>query len=228
VIAVDDLQWLDPASAAALEFATRRIQAEPIGLLMTLRTGETSPLPEPAEHVVVEGLSIGALQHVLRERLGVALPRPTLRRVWEATQGNPFYALELVRARLHRSGTVTTTELPPSLSEVLQRRLDAFESGTRDLLLAVALAADPTADLLRAVAGDDAWERLQPALSSRVVDVDGDRVRFTHPLFAAAVNANADPVRRRELHGRLAVATANRECAPPCAGERGCRCGRGV
>jgi hypothetical protein len=211
VIAVDDVQWLDPASAAALEFATRRIRAEPIGLLVAVRAGEAARLPEYAERLVLEGLSIGALQHVLSERLGVALPRPGLRRVWEATQGNPFYALELVRAGVELGSAGTMSVLPPSLSEVLQRRLEGYDSGARDVLLAVALAADPTAELLRAVAGEDAWERLQPALRSRVVEVDGERVRFTHPLLAAAVNARADPERRRELHRRLAAATKGRE-----------------
>jgi DNA-binding CsgD family transcriptional regulator len=211
LVAVDDVQWLDPASATALDFALRRVTREPIGALMTLRAGEVAALPEHAERVVVDGLSIGALQHVLRERLGVALPRPTLRRVWEATHGNPFYALELVRAQLERGDSTSELELPPSLAHVLQRRLAGFNAETRDVLVAVALAADPTTEMLRAVAGGDAWQHLHPALASRVVELDGDRVRFTHPLLAAAVVANADPAGRRELHRQLAATTENLE-----------------
>jgi DNA-binding CsgD family transcriptional regulator len=211
VIAIDDVQWLDSASAAAVEFATRRITIEPLGVFVTLRAGEPAPLPEQAERVAVEGLSIGALQHVLHERLGIALPRPTLRRVWDATHGNPFIALELVRAHLDRDGPMTEIELPPSLAEILQRRLGGFDAETRNVLLAVALAADPNAGLLRAVVGDDAWERLQAAVSTRVVEIDGERVRFTHPLLAAAVTANTDPARKRHLHRQLASKTQNPE-----------------
>ena len=55
VLAIDDVQWLDSVSAAALEFAARRITTEPIGLLMTVRAGETALQQERAERVASRG-----------------------------------------------------------------------------------------------------------------------------------------------------------------------------
>ena len=47
--------------------------------------------------------------------------------------------------------------------------------------------------------------RLDPALENGVVEVVGDRLRFTHPLLASAVYQKIPPARRRELHARLAT-----------------------
>ncbi|MGZ5348860.1 MAG: LuxR C-terminal-related transcriptional regulator, partial [Actinomycetota bacterium] len=47
--------------------------------------------------------------------------------------------------------------------------------------------------------------RLDPAIENGVVEVVGDRIRFTHPLLASAVYQKIPPARRRELHARLAT-----------------------
>jgi predicted ATPase len=111
VVAVDDVQWLDPPSAATLAFALRRLRTEPVGFLLTRRTPSPSPLGldrPPAEITVtrqpVGPLSLAALQRLLRTRLGEVLPRPALRRVHDAAGGNPFFALELARALSGRWG----------------------------------------------------------------------------------------------------------------------------
>ena len=43
VVAIDDLQWLDRPSAFVLQFALRRLRAEHVGFLLTLRQAEESP-----------------------------------------------------------------------------------------------------------------------------------------------------------------------------------------
>ena len=106
LVAIDDVQWVDPASAAVLEIALRRLREHPIGVLVTARrTKEVSiplglerSLPEHRLTVVLVGpLSMGALHHLLGERLGLELPRSELARVHEASGGNPYFALELGR-----------------------------------------------------------------------------------------------------------------------------------
>ena len=105
LVALDDIQWLDPASAGVLQIALRRLRDEPLGLLATLRLGpefggspvelERSFPDERLERLTVGPLSLAALHRLLEERLGLELTRPELARVQEATAGNPFFALEL-------------------------------------------------------------------------------------------------------------------------------------
>ena len=102
LLAIDDVQWLDPASANALSFALRRLDREPIGILLA-RRGEAPAALEPAlpgavERLSVGPLSVGAIQGLIRDRLGLRFPRPTLLRLHDASGGNPFFALELARA----------------------------------------------------------------------------------------------------------------------------------
>ena len=104
VIAVDDAQWLDRPSAGVLEFCFRRLQAEPVSILLTFRTDDAVPLgldralpPVRLGRVQLGPLSLGAIGEILRSRLGAVLPRYTLTRLYEACGGNPFYALECAR-----------------------------------------------------------------------------------------------------------------------------------
>jgi hypothetical protein len=106
LLAIDDAQWLDDASAQALEFAVRRLPKR-LGVLATMRTG-TMPevalgldraLPEGRfSRVVVGPLSLAALRQVISARLQTSVARPVLARIAEASGGNPFFALEMVRS----------------------------------------------------------------------------------------------------------------------------------
>src|SRR6478736_4574452 len=88
LVAVDDVQWLDPSSASALAFALRRLGEQSILLLLARRLGEGAQTPDleraiDADRVArldVGPLSLGATQQLLHARLGVTLPRPTLLR----------------------------------------------------------------------------------------------------------------------------------------------------
>jgi predicted ATPase len=101
LLAIDDVQWLDSASAGALAFAARRFPRR-LGLLVTRRSGGVADVPlgldralpeERLERLVVGPLSLAALRQVIGERLGTAMPRPVLARIADASGGNPFYAL---------------------------------------------------------------------------------------------------------------------------------------
>jgi predicted ATPase len=164
VVAVDDLQWLDRSSAAALEFAARRLDGERVRFLVSRRTGEgaTPKLPGPVVVLRVGPLSLGALQRLLGERVELSMPRQTLRRVWEISGGNPFYALELAHALARRGDRVPSADvpIPTDLSALLQERLATLPPETRRTLLAAALVADPPPALLDAVDGAGAVELL--------------------------------------------------------------------
>lgn len=211
VVAVDDVQWLDAASALVLRYAVRRLDDGPVALLAAWRTEPGAPVPleldrapaaERLERLQLPPLSLGAVQHVLQERLGFLPPRPALRRLHELSGGNPFFALELGRAL--RQGTVQLEageRLPVALDELVGARLEALSAEARRALAAAAAMAQPTVALVEAVAGDG--ERaLDEAEQANVVVVRDGRVRFTHPLLASGAYAAIDPSVRRALHAR--------------------------
>jgi DNA-binding CsgD family transcriptional regulator len=216
LVTVDDAQWLDPSSAAALEFALRRLTDEPVAVSVAVRTPTSSvamTADPDALRLELRPLTLGALHRILVSRLGLALPRPALRRVWEVSGGNPFFALEIARAlqerRLEPSGPHDPLPVPARLAELLGGRLAALPHETREALLVAALAAEPTVPIVSAVLDGEGWERLRPADERDVIAFHGEQVRFSHPLLAAAVEAEADLEERRRAHARLATVVSD-------------------
>jgi DNA-binding CsgD family transcriptional regulator len=210
LVAVDDVQWLDPASAQVVAFAWRRLREEPVGILLAHRLGTDAPAElvddERFSSLVVGPLALGAVHRLLNSRLDLVLPRPALRVVHEVSGGNPFFSLELGRALQAHEAVLSPGEplpVPDRLQELVRARLIALPSGSRDVLAAAAALSQPTLELL-AVAVSDGADSLRPALEAQVVELEGDRVRFTHPLLASGAYQSLDALGRRELHRRLA------------------------
>ena len=213
VVALDDLQWLDSSSRTAVAFAARRLKGR-VGVLATERTGadgyaySTSRLElnwlTGVQRVRVGPLSLGALHEMIATRLGRAFPRPTIVRISELSGGNPFYALELARA-VDLSPT-SDAPLPALLSDLVRTRLDQLGAEALTVLLAAACVGTPTVDLLAAVTGETperVVDILEAPESNGVVQIEGNRVRFTHPLLAHGVYTMATSARRRQMHGTL-------------------------
>jgi DNA-binding CsgD family transcriptional regulator len=217
VVGIDDLQWLDGATTRVLAFVLRRLGDERLGLVGSVRTEHADrlpleveqALPEPHRLVVRVGpLPVGVLDQLLRDRLGLALPRPSLQRLREVCGGNPFYALELGRV-LPAGATLAAGEafqVPTTLAGLLRGRLQQVPERARGLLLAAAALAKPTVALLERVGGG-----LDEALAAGVVERDGVLVRFGHPLLGSLVYADASAPQRHQAHRRLAELVAEPE-----------------
>jgi DNA-binding CsgD family transcriptional regulator len=216
LVAVDDVQWLDPPSAAALQFAARRVADAEIKLLVAARREDDAQrlqlerdLAQNLVRIDVGPLSLGALHRVVLSRLGEPLTRPTLRKVHDVSAGNPFYALEIARFLVDRRPTLRPAEplpIPHTLDELVRARLDRLPERVRRVLEAAALLAEPTPAALTAASPESKLEdsALDRGVAAGVIELAGERIRFTHPLLAAAVVAGIGPQRRRELHARLA------------------------
>jgi DNA-binding CsgD family transcriptional regulator len=211
-LAVDDVQWLDAASLAALGYALARMDGQPVAALVAVR-GEVPDwlrraVPESQLRTVpVTGLSLGATHELLHDRLDATFPRPALIRLWETSRGNPFFALELAAALQRRGGTLAPGDelpIPSSLDELLHARIDSLGPEALDVVHAVAALADPTVTLLESAIGARCDPGLAEALDARILELDGEDVRFTHPLLGSAVVVRQTPGRRRSLHARLA------------------------
>jgi DNA-binding CsgD family transcriptional regulator/tetratricopeptide (TPR) repeat protein len=209
VIAIDDLQWLDSGSARALRFALRRLDAEPVAVLATLRPGEdplalTATLPPGrTEEIVLGPLTRPELRRLLSHAVDAITP-PALQRIYELSAGNPLYALELARARQARRS------LPDSLQAAIAARLDG--SGELAGLLCIVSALGPTTvRVVREALPDAPVEaQLDAAQERGLLVVDDDLgVRFEHPLIGSVVYERMPAFARRELHARLAAAASD-------------------
>ena len=209
LIAIDDVQWLDRSSADALSFALRRLEREPVRVLLARRGDRISTLehalPGGIERLPIGPLSLGAIQGLVRDRLGRSFPRPTMLRLHEVSGGNPFYALELARA-LDASAAPLDPAAPLPVPDTLERlvgeRLRGLPDETRGALLVVAVSGSPTMELVEA-AGISV-ETLAPAVAAEVLEQANGKVRFAHPLLASAVIVEATEPERRGAHRLVA------------------------
>jgi DNA-binding CsgD family transcriptional regulator len=223
LVALDDVQWLDSASAGSIQIAVRRLHEEPLGLLATLRLGpkpgglpdlERSFPDERVERLTLGPLSLGALHRLLNDRLGLGLTRPELARVQEATVGNPFFALELGRELVRtntRPAPGQPLRIPDTLRELLTDRLTRLPESTVEVLIHASALARPTLEVLSGVGGEDFVDGLDEAVREGVVELDGNRLRFAHPLLASIFYERAPPTKRRAVHRALAEAVEDAE-----------------
>jgi DNA-binding CsgD family transcriptional regulator len=215
LVAIDDVQWLDAPSATALAFTLRRLEGARVDFLLTERVeagaptalGLDRPPPElKVERVRIEPLSLAALQRLVHIRLGAIFPRPVLRRIHDTSGGNPFFALELARAleRVQAPAPGEPLPVPDKLHVLVAQRLAGLPQETTKALLAAALLGQPTLARLEAAAGPHAAQSLHPAVEAHVARIEGERVRFEHPLLASGLVEAAHASTLRALHRRLA------------------------
>jgi DNA-binding CsgD family transcriptional regulator len=224
LLAVDDLQWLDVSTGRILEFALRRLRGQSIRLLATVRISPGSRVPFDLDRSVGDGrfhrlrldpLSLGALYEVVRTRLDLRFPRGALTRLHELSGGNPLFALEIGREIKRRGSDLASQRLPApdDLRVLLRGRLAHLPSRTRRLLLCAAASPKARIAFLEAAMAspEEAAEEIERAVDAGVVEIDGDLVRFTHPLLASVCYDEASPTQRRRIHVLLAGIDADPE-----------------
>jgi DNA-binding CsgD family transcriptional regulator len=211
ICVVDDEQWLDSASAQALAFVARRMEAESVGLVFAARgtSAELAGLPE----LVVGGLREGDARALLDSVLTGPLDARVRDQIVAETRGNPLALLELPRgvtpAELAGGfGLPDAVPLSGRIEESFRRRLDALPAETRRLLQLA--AADPVGEpsliwraAERLAIGPEA---ATPAVEAGLIEFDA-RVRFHHPLVRSAAYRSASLQERQEVHRALAEVT---------------------
>ncbi|MFI0720330.1 ATP-binding protein [Streptomyces sp. NPDC021224] len=210
---VDDAQWLDRASADALLFAARRLDAEGVAMVFAARDGEGAfPAPGLPE-LRPAPLDETAALALLAERAGRDEPMADVlrRRVLAEAQGNPLALLELPAGLRDAGGAVAGPGALPLTSRLqlaFHGRVSHLPRATQTLLLVA--AADHTGELgtvLRAAGELGAGvPDLPPAQEAGLVTVDGTLLRFRHPLVRAAIHQRASLPERLAAHRALADA----------------------
>lgn len=214
LLCVDDAQWLDMSSQAVIGFAERRFIGR-VGLLVTVRTGPQgaadlswlSPArPGSLARLRIGPLTLGGVHALISALLGRTLPRPSITRIYEISGGNPFFALELARFIAEQPDR-SAVELPDALAALVRHHIGCLDDDVAAVLLAAACAAVPTVERVSQATGigaDRVVELAESEQASGVVELDGNRIRFRHPLFATGVYSAAGPSVRRSMHRRLA------------------------
>ncbi|MET0683740.1 MAG: AAA family ATPase [Solirubrobacteraceae bacterium] len=194
-VLVDDAQWLDAPSLAALAFAARRLEGEGVALLAAVRDdGPRLDLPER----VLAPLDDAAAAALLDEQA----PHPAARAtVLAAAAGNPLALVELPAAL--DGDPDGALPVPERLDAVYRERIAALPPAARELLLlAAAEGTGAVAPVLAAGTG-----RLEALEASGLVAVAGDRLAWRHPLAREAVLHAAGPGPVRDAHRALAAVT---------------------
>jgi DNA-binding CsgD family transcriptional regulator len=220
VVAIDDEQWLDPASARVLAFALCRLREEPVCVLLTRRVDSDGALwaelsrsfgSDGLQSLTIAPLNLETIDALLRAQLGRTIPRPVLRRVHAASGGNPLYALAIARELDHRHTGLADLAIPRTLSEAMLRRLRGVDDRASEPMLVIAAASHATLAVVQSVLPTFTPTDLDGAAEAEVIEIAGDRVRFTHPLLASTHYADAPAAKRRELHRVLADVLDNEE-----------------
>lgn len=218
LVAIDDAQWLDVPSRRVLRFALRRLGNAPIGFLVVALAGaidedplglDGMPRPERVRHVTIGPLVPTAVDLLLRSRLRAPIAGQLLRRVEQASGGNPLFALELGRALLESSGgsePVRPLTIPASLTQVVGSRLARLPHEARECLLVAAALSRPSVNIIQLASRrpPGVIEALTAGADAGVIELRGGSVRFVHPLLAGVLYSQATAGELRQLHRRLA------------------------
>jgi len=207
---VDDLPWLDRASALVLASVVRRLSAIRAGFLAAMRTDAESFFDRVGiETHLLDPLDDESADALLRHRFPALPPRARSRLVREA-RGNPLALLELPAGLTDaeswpRALSAATLPLSKRLQAVFAGRIGDLPADTRRLLLLAVLDGTGDLGILQRVLGQAELKGLGPAERAQVVRVDLDgRLSFRHPLTRSAVSELATSEDRREAHRALA------------------------
>ena len=207
---VDDVQWLDTPSAAALAFIARRLAHSRIGFIAATRSGSDGPLNRAGLPLrLLRPLDDASAALLVGSRFP-ALAGRVQQRVLAEANGNPLALVELPLAmtegqRTDAAPLPAVLPLTRRLSALFAERLTALPAPCRELLLLAAVDGTGSIDVLAAATGVGGVERLAPAERARLIVLErGGRIAFRHPLARAAVVELATPSERRRAHLVLA------------------------
>jgi len=239
LLLLDDAQWCDRETLDWLHYLIQTNATVPLLVLATARTeeiGSAHPLhhlrlalarAELLREVTLSPLNVAETAALAGELLGWPLTAMQAAQLFQDTEGNPLFAVEMVRAGIGagepgRSGegeneppgaADDASALPPKVRAVIRRRLDMLSPGAQALVQTAAVIGRqfnfPV--LVRASGRDEAavMQGLDELWRRQLVREQGaDAYDFSHDKIRAVAYVDLSPMRRRTLHLHVAEAMA--------------------
>lgn len=209
VVALDDVQWCDESSIAALHFVVRMNRTAPMVILLAARSDELRDNAAVQKAIrgfrhdgMLQELRLSPLsEYAIREIIEAQSPEVDSQALCDKCGGNPLLAIELARAE--RSGLSGS-----SLEELIAERLDALEVDSAEILRwASVLSPRVDVEALSSLSGVERYrvaEALEQGERQAVLVQADQHYRFTHELIAHSIYAGISPARREVMHRYVA------------------------
>jgi DNA-binding CsgD family transcriptional regulator len=227
IAVLDDVHFADASSWEALRYFARHLDDARLLVIATSRPEELTG-HEIAAHVLFELDEDGLMTRLALEPLDrsglqglagsvIGRPPPPALVDWlaERSQGNPLYAIGLLRALLDERADLTAphlTRLPEALTERVAARVRRLDAPSRDMLELLAVVGRPVAlsDLTEMTG--QTLDRLEPILADLVeggIALEDERARelayeVQHPVLRDVIYQQTSGARRRVLHRQVA------------------------
>jgi tetratricopeptide (TPR) repeat protein len=224
-LVLDNLHWTDAPSLSLLEFLSQELLRSRLLIVGTYRDADASrktPLmhtlgalrrDSDVERVHLPRLSQIAIGEVAKRLCDVSLSDSAIEMIYEQTDGNPLFAIELIKVLIDESMgaeiAAVAVKIPAGVHETIGRRLDRLSDRCNELLcLAAVYGRQFTAFEIASAMHEDVprvLTGLEPALQAGIVqsnvDVSGG-YQFTHALIRETIYEDLPAVDRLRLHGR--------------------------
>jgi predicted ATPase/DNA-binding CsgD family transcriptional regulator len=239
ILLFDDLQWSDPSTLDLLCYVTRSRPAARLLIVGAYREGEAEgntalegAIAELTRQRRLTTIHIGPLSpeemcELAAKHLDGPITPDLCRLLYAQSEGNPFFAEELLRGWLEKdalaceeSGWAVSGEsehiLPPSIVGAVRQRLARLPADVvEDLRVAAILGRSFDLTVLSAATGQEAEtveDRLSQAARAHLVETDGDGTySFHHDRIRESLYAEVTATRRRRLHEAIGCALEDRQ-----------------
>ncbi|MCW3014057.1 MAG: LuxR family transcriptional regulator [Solirubrobacterales bacterium] len=224
LIFLDDVQWVDSGSAAALRVLAPRLASLPIGWVLAMRPDQGPAhvrsaveylVAEGAERLVLDPLPQAAVAQLASDAMR-AEPDETLLRMASEAGGNPFLLVELLEGLRQEElvrvdsglAKLTAYKVPDRVSASMRERLDRMsESARRVATVAGSLGRTLSASDLAQMLGVPAASLLRSVeelIEAGIVRERGEQLGFQHDLIREAVRHACAPSVRKALDRQAA------------------------
>ena len=207
LVAIDDVQWIDPASLSALQHLISTVRSSPCSIMFASRIAPGVGFGAGIYQMTV---ALQTLNSVASEALAGALLKcqnvDSSASEWIArvSGGHPLHLVELTREVARGN----LRRVPESLRELLTSKLASLSSNAENVLLSVVLLANHASparlEKLLGLSPLNMWNALKELATAGLVVDDGSLVRVRHDLLAEAVLDQTDPSVLRYAHYRIA------------------------
>ena len=215
LLVIEDLHWADQSTRDLLSFLLARMRSERMAVVASYRAddlhrrhplrpllGELVRLPT-VQRLELSPFTPAELGDYLRTLSGGPVPDRLIRDVLARSEGNAYFAEELLAA-----GLAADSALPTGLADVLLARLESLSPAVQRVARVAAVAGRRVShSLLRAATGmpdAELEEALREAVTHHVLVADGGSYAFRHALLQEAVYGDLLPGEKVRLHGAYA------------------------